>query len=605
MFFSYNKAMALRPKKEKWLSTFLFTLLISLSVITPYILTNAAFFTESARNAIGQMAMSYISPLLLGGEYKLFLMDKFGMVLGSPLGFAAFLPEWLLPYIFGALTVLRISFSALTAYLFIRRFTRTPEAARFGAFLFAFSSGVIGISLNNAVQNAICLFPIILLAAEKLLTENRKMWLLITVLIAAILSGYALWSIVVFLIIYLTLRLTSRDVKVSAAVVLRLVLEIALGVLSAAVMIIPLSLICVANTFSPLDFVGLQSLFGEDIYLQILRALWFPTESVNNPVVLSELSASGGLFGAYLPLLSLSGVIAFCGAKKGSSFKRIIIASLVLLCVPALNSLFSVVNPTAQYMWFYMPTLIFALVTVMALEDREISLSSGLKWSAFATVALSLIIMLYPAGTDNGIALGLYNGAMSKAGLIRFGIYAAVALLGIIASAVIYKMSENRSPMLFNVLTFSSGVFAAVNMWLYIATETTFSHKSILSSNANLNADYLSIQGLEIGRILFYSQFISIAALGGVLIYIIFCISTRKSRRERLCEYPEGEALLEKWAAYEEEDNIDLDVDAEFSLESIAENLKNEYPVNYNNQEFTGGFSIVSDISEEKSIDKE
>ncbi len=603
MYFSYNKAMSLRPKKEKWLSTFFFALLIGAAVLTPYILTNLAFFTESARVGLGQLSLIFLSPSTFSGDYKLLLMDKFGMLLGSPIGFASLLPEWILPYVFGGLMVLRTAFAALTAYFFIRRFVRTPEAARLGAFLYAFSSAVIGIILGSALQNAVIIFPLILLAAEKLLTENRKMWLFITVFLAAIISGYALWSMGVFLIIYLILRLTSRDVKASAAVVFRLALEIALGVFLAAVMLIPLAYVCIVNTFSAYNFVGLEALFKEGAYLEILRAFWFPTESVDNPVVLGEMSAKGGLFGAYLPLLSLSGVIAFCGAKKGSAFKRIAITSLVFLCVPALNSVFSFVNPSAQYMWFYMPTLIFALISVMALEDRDISLISGLKWSAFATVLLAAVITLYPVNTENGITLGLYNGAMSKAGLIRFGIYALIAVLGIIASAVIFKMSENRSPVFFNALTITAGVFAAVNMWLYIATETTFFQKQLLSSYANINNNYIFIEGLELDKILFYSQFVSIAALGGVMIYIIFCIATRKARKERMNEYPEGEALLEKWVAYEEEENIDFEEDEEFSLENIAENLGNEYPVNYNSQEFAGGFNIVADISEEKTID--
>ncbi len=599
MTFSYNKAMLLRPKKERWLSTFFFALLIGAAVTAPYILTNIGYFTNSALSAIEKISMLFVPPSELGNEYKLLLMDKYGMAFGGLLGFAALIPEWLLPYAFGALTVLRVAFSALTAYFFIRRFVRTPEAARLGAFLYAFSSAVMGITISGALQNAVCLFPPILLAAEKLLTENRKMWLGLTVFLAALLSGYALWSICVFLIIYLILRLTSKDVKASFAVALRLCLEIVLGVLLAAVMLIPLAYICVVNTFSVTDFVGLKALFSEGLYLDLLRVFWFPAESVSSPVVLGEMTASGGLFGAYLPLLSLSGVIAFCGAKKGSSFKRIIITSLVFLCVPVLNSVFSIVNPSAKYMWFYMPTLIFALVTVMALEDRDISLSSGLKWSAFATVMLSAVIMLYPILTDNDITLGLYNGAMSKAGLIRFGIYAAVAFLGVIASVIIYKMSENRSHVFFNVLTLFVGAFSAVTMWLYTATETTFYYKNLLSSYISPNTNYITTEGLELGKILFYSQFVSIAALGGVLIYIIFCIATRKARKESVAEYPEGEALLEKWVAVEEEDNLDFSEDEEFSLESIAENLKNEYPVNYNSKEFEGGFNIVADISKE------
>ena len=112
MFFSYNKAMLLRPKKERWLSTFLFALLVSAVALLPYLLTNDVFIAESARVGLGNLGMIFLSPVEIGADYKLLLMDKFGMVLGSPLGFLSVLPEWVLPYVFGGLIVLRTAFAA-------------------------------------------------------------------------------------------------------------------------------------------------------------------------------------------------------------------------------------------------------------------------------------------------------------------------------------------------------------------------------------------------------------------------------------------------------------------------------------------------------------
>ena len=213
MTFSYNKAMVLRPKKEKALSTFLFALIIGAATLLPYILTNIELLAESARVGLGSLGMIYLPGKEIAAGNKLLLIDEFGIFFGSPLGFLSLLPEWVLPYVFGGLMVLRVAFAALAAYFFIRRFVRMPETARFGAFLYAFSSAVIGITVNSFLNNSVVLFPIILLAAEKLMTENRKMLLFISLFVCAVINSYAVWSIGVFRIIYLVIRLSSADVK--------------------------------------------------------------------------------------------------------------------------------------------------------------------------------------------------------------------------------------------------------------------------------------------------------------------------------------------------------------------------------------------------------
>lgn len=599
MTFSYNKAMLLRPKKEKWFSTFFFALLIGAAAILPYILTSSAFAAEAVSSGLDSLGMIFISPSEIGSEYKLLLMDKFGMVLGSPLGFLEWLPEAVLPYVFGALMVLRTALAALTAYFFIRRFVRMPETARLGAFLYAFSSAVIGVNISGALNNGAVILPLVLLAAEKLMTENRKFLLLSIIFVCSIINPYAVWSIGVFLIVYLIMRLSSKDVKTTAAVIFRLIAEIAIGVLLAGVFLIPISYICTVNNLSYFSYIGLGALIKEGSVIEILRAIFLPAESLNSPVALSATSASGGLFGAYLPLMSMAGVIAYCGAKKGSGFKRVTIASFVFLAVPALNSLFSIVNPNAVYSWFFAPALIFALTSVMALENREISLSSGFKWSAFMTLAVSAIILLYPSFTENGVTLGLYNAAMGKAAFIRIAIYVLVAVIGLITAIIAYKMSENRSHILFNTLFFATAVISAVELWLYTATENKFIGSSELLSETLESFDKLYYGGLDIGKILFFSQFVTIAAFGALLIYAIFCIATNSKRKETPVEYPEGEQLLSVWEKIEEEDDFELPEEEEFSLESIAENLGNEYPVNASKNEFAGGFNIVTDISKE------
>ncbi len=599
MFFSYNKAIRLRPKKERALSTFFFALLVSAAMLVPYILTRTDYFISIFKSALLELPlMLFYSNAAVGSLNQ--LESGIPYVFASPVAYATYIPEFLMPYIMGAVMALRIALAALTAYFFIRRFVRLPETARLGGILYAFSSAVIGITLGGGMQNAVVLFPLILLSLEKLLTENKKLIFFLAVFLCVLLSGYAASSVAIFLIIYFLFRVTGKDVFVSFSVILRVIFELILGVLCAAVTFIPLVYITTVNSVQPADFVNITAIFSEGAFIEILRGMFFPTESVINPIVLSPVTSASGMFGMYLPLISLSGAISYCIAKRHSTFKRIAVFSIICQFVPIINKFIAISNPSALYMWTYMPTLILALISVMALEDRDVNLFSGAKWTAFITVLLAAIILLFPNTLGGGISFGLYSGAFNKAGFIRFGIYALLSVLGIIASAVIYKMTENRSVAFFNALTVGALILAAISVWLYIATEISFFTNNLENIEGVNNSAFMVFDAVRVNQIAYYCRFISVIALGALLIYIIFCIATRNLRRAMKYPYPEGEILLDKWQERDEEDDvIDFSDDTPFSLENIAENLGNEYPVKAKESEFLGGFSIIDNENRE------
>ncbi len=599
MYFSYNKAMLLRPKKERALSTFFFAFLVSAAMLLPYVMTRTAFFTELYKSAVNTLPLTLFYKNGAVGTLQS-LEANLGYFFSFPAAYVTYIPEFYQPFVMGAVLVIRFSLSALMAYFFIRRFVRMPETARLGGLLYAFSSAVMGINLSGGMQNAVVLFPLLLLSLEKLLTENRKFIFFGCVLLTAVFSGYALWSAVVFLLIYFIFRVTSKDVYVSASVILRVLFELMLGVCCAAVSVVPLVYITFVNWVNLGDFIGLDVLFVEGEILSILRSFFFNSESVANAVVINEHIAVNGLFGMYIPVISFSGVIAFCGSKKQSSFKRIAIFSLISVFIPLICKIFSFINPSNIYMWTFMPTLILVLISVMALEDRDVNILSGVKWSIFLTALLAVVILFFPTISNEGISIGLYSGAFNKAGFIRFGIYAALSLLGLIASAVIFKMTENRSETFFNTLTVSALISAAISVWLYISTEIEYSVKDILINEKIENSAFLDIGGLNVNNVAYYCRFVSVIALGAMLIYAIFCIATRNVRSATRYPYPEGEALISKWQERDEEDDI-IDMSEElFSLDNIAENLRREYPVNQNESEFAGGFNIVN----KNTIDK-
>lgn len=67
------------------------------------------------------------------GSYSFYL-------LGSPFFWLTLpFPNWMVPHLMGPLLILKFGCAAFTAYFYLRRFTKTPNAAMLGGLLYAFS----------------------------------------------------------------------------------------------------------------------------------------------------------------------------------------------------------------------------------------------------------------------------------------------------------------------------------------------------------------------------------------------------------------------------------------------------------------------------------
>ena len=214
MGFSYNKALTLKPAKGLALSTFVIALFAAAVMFAPFIIEGGGYFTfygdfnvqqipfyqmshEMVRN--GDFGWSWLTDLGANfiGSYTFYLV-------GSPFFWLTIpFPNWMVPYLMGPLLILKFACAALTAYLYIRRFTRTPEAARVGGILYAFCGFSVYNVFFNHFHEAIVIFPLLLLSLELLLTENRRGVFAITVCIAALMNYFFFFGMVVFCIIYL------------------------------------------------------------------------------------------------------------------------------------------------------------------------------------------------------------------------------------------------------------------------------------------------------------------------------------------------------------------------------------------------------------------
>lgn len=460
MGFSYSKMTSLRPQKEKKLSTFLIALFCAAALFVPYMILDEGYFIfygdfnvqqipfyQTCHEAIksGNMSWSWLTDLGSNfiGSYSFYL-------LGSPFFWLTIpFPNWFVPYLMGPLLILKFACAALTAYLYIRRFTKTAEAARLGGLLYAFSGFSIYNIFFNHFHEAIIFLPLLLLAFEMLITENKRGVFALAVALCAVSNFFFFFGMAVFTVIYFFVRLSTGAIKVKFSRFAAIVLEAVLGVGIACALLLPAVFAIVDNSRVSNTQLGWNAImYGkEQIYLNVIQCFFFPPDIPARPVFFPGAEVKWSSLGGWLPVFSMVGVFAWFTNRKKSWLKRIIGICAFMAMVPVLNSAFYAFNSSYYARWFYMPILMMSLATVMLTEDRSADWSSGFKWVFGITAAMALVIGFFPQKDENGdIIYGLYTQSSDNMYTLRFWIACLIAIVSLlILYLILGLLHKNRT----------------------------------------------------------------------------------------------------------------------------------------------------------------
>ncbi len=464
MVFSEQKNTLLSPKKGKALSTFLWALVTAACIFVPYMIISEGYFTlygdfnvqqipfyQKCHEAIKSGNIFWDNGTDLGanfiGSYSFYL-------LGSPFFWLTIpFPNSFVPYLMGPLLILKFACAALTAYLFIRRFTRTPEAARLGGILYAFSGFSIYNIFFNHFHEAIIVFPLLLLSLELLITENRRMVFALTVCLCAVTNYFFFFGMVIFTVIYFFVRLLTGSIKVKFSRFMVVVFEAVLGVMLSAFILIPSIMAITGNARISQFLMGWSGImYGkEQIYANALQCFFFPPDIPARPIFFPGAEVKWSSLGGWLPIFSMVGVFAWFKTKTGSWLKRVLGISIFMAMVPILNSAFYAFNTSYYARWYYMPILLMCLATVMLTEDKKANWSYGYKWVLGITIAVSLVIGFFPQKqADESIRYGLYTQDTdgSSTYKIRFYIACLIAIIGLVILGILLKLLK-RNPKAF------------------------------------------------------------------------------------------------------------------------------------------------------------
>lgn len=459
MNFSFSKHSILKPAKEKRLSTFLIAMAVAVAFFLPYMILSEGYFIfygdfnvqqipfyRECHRAIREGNIFWSPTTDLGanfiGSYSFYL-------LGSPFFWLTIpFPTDFVPYLMGPLLILKFGCAAFTAYLYIRRFVRTPDAARLGALLYAFSGFSIYNIFFNHFHEAIIFFPLLLLSFELLITENRRFGFALTVALCAVSNYFFFFGMVVFVLIYFFVRLFSGAVKITFSRFTVLVFEAVLGLLLSSILLLPACLAIVDNYRISSTLLGWNAImYGkEQIYANILQCFFFPPDIPARPVFFPNANVKWSSLGGWLPLFSMVGVFTWFSQRKNHWIKRLISICIFMAFVPILNSAFYAFNTAYYARWFYMPILMMCLATVSLTEDSSVDWTNGYRWVLGITLAVSAVIGFFPQESEDGkLIFGLYSQSDDYMYVFRFWITCLISIISLFILGMALKLlKENR-----------------------------------------------------------------------------------------------------------------------------------------------------------------
>ncbi len=431
------------------------------------------------------------------GSYSFYL-------LGSPFFWLTLpFPTEFVPHLMGPLLILKFGLSAFTAYFYIRRFVNRPQSAMLGGLIYAFSGFSVYNIFFNHFHEAIVFFPLLLLALEVFITENRRGWLALAVFICAVSNYFFFFGMAVFCVIYWFIRTVSGCWKISVAKFFAMVLEVLIGGLMACAILLPTVFALVQNSRLDNFLYGWNAFLynDEQRYLYIIQCFFFPPDLPARPIFFADANAKWSSVGGWLPLVGMTGVIAWLQYKRGNWLRRLILVLGFMAAIPILNSAFVMFNEAYYTRWFFMPVLMMALATVMALEDHAIPVNRSFRWAAGITAAFALVVGLFPAGVDeNGkiTRFGLFTADSGevKTFMTRFWVTVVIAVTALIVFRLLLVFIKRNTRAFYALAISGVCVFSLLYSFYFIACGKTHSYNvqdvmidQLLENRVDLDGD--------------------------------------------------------------------------------------------------------------------
>lgn len=299
------------------------------------------------------------------------------------------------PYLCSFLTIVKFGVGGLTSYLFLKRYVKNKKLVLLGSLLYSFS----GFQFTNMLfhyYDSVVLFPLLLYALDNLIYDNRKGYFALTVSLLAFTNWFMFIGEVVFVVIYYIVKVICKSYVFDLKKFFNILLEGVLGTLLASVVLVPSLFFTISNPRISNSFTLSSSLKYSSLinYIEIFRAFFFPSEVMTPRAYLD--TANYASVDLYLPFVGSVLAISYSISKKKSWISILMFTCILFMLVPILNSSFFLFTTSYYARWFYMPTLVLALLSIKCIEEN-ISIKSGtiISFLSLGVMILSYFVLKY------------------------------------------------------------------------------------------------------------------------------------------------------------------------------------------------------------------
>ncbi len=470
-----NKQVKKSFRDNYFLKAFLLGLGLSFLVFLPFLVVDGGRFLfygdfnvqqvpfyRLAHDAVreGNLGWNHLTDLGANfiGSYSFYL-------LGSPFFWLTipFPSEWV-QFLMGPLLILKFACACLSGYIYIHRYTKSPDTALIGAVLYAFSGFSIYNIFFNHFHEAIICFPLLLAALDEYMQTRCRGLFALAVFACCLVNYYFFVGQVTFCLIYFFLRLICGSWRISFKDFLLLALEALIGVGLSGILLLPSVLAVVQNNRVDNVVNGWNAVLynRNQRYLHIIECFFFPPDLPARPNFTPDSESKWSSLGAWLPLFSMTGVIGWLQLRRRHWLKKMLWVLFAMALVPFLNSSFQIMNASYYARWYYMLTLMMALATVMSLENERVDWKRSITWTFAITAAIAAVIGFMPA-KDTVDGEEIWSMGLEEYPT-RFWSYVAISLLCL--GLVVY---------LFQFRGRSRQAFKRGTMWLLSSVSVVYS----------------------------------------------------------------------------------------------------------------------------------
>lgn len=424
-------------KKNVVLTSFLLAAAVAFVIFLPFVIADKGFFVYTGDYNLQQIPFyMYVQQFIKNGggtwswatDIGSSVVNSYSFYnIGSPfLWITMLFPSRWMPYLMVPLFILKFSCIAAAAALYLKRYAKTSAMPVICSLLYAFCSFNVYNIFFNHMLDAVVFFPLMLWAMDGFVYEQKRGWFALFVGLALLNSYFFFIGNVVFLLIYFFAKVALKEYRLNPKQFGFLVLEALLGVGIGMALALPSFFNLMGNprTDNFSNGMNLVMYWNVQQYFNIFTSLIFPPDPPWWPNLFTEGAIKHTSMTAFLPVIGISGVVAYFKARKKSSIKAILIVCAICALVPFFNSAFYAFNASYYARWYYMPIFIMCFASMRSLEDEDIDLVGGAKITLLITATYAIFGVL-PTIRDGVWQMGAAQDAK------RFWLTYIVALIGI------------------------------------------------------------------------------------------------------------------------------------------------------------------------------